>query len=183
MGEAGACRIQVVVAEPAVMKDEGTRERRIGIRITGLQAGIVMAVAAVAAGSFFEVRPPEAYGICMSCHGRDLVNWVVNDLFGSDLTVAQVSLVFPLLTTVGVVVGSFLGAVTSGEFRWRMPAKPLRNFLHGLVVMNLALLAGGCATRLTLSTAAGDLSGLVAFLGMVAGIVLATLWLRRWALR
>ena len=160
-----------------------TERPRSSARVTGVQAGIVMALAAVAAGSFFEVRPPEAYGICMSCHGRDLVNWVGNDLFSSDLTIAQVSLVFPVLTTVGVLIGALIAAVSSGEFRWRMPTKPLRNFAHGLIVMNVALLAGGCATRLLLSTSAGDLTGAIGFGAMVVGVVLATLWLRRRALQ
>ena len=34
--------------------------RRRAIRITGLQAGVILALAAVAAGTFLEVRPPEA---------------------------------------------------------------------------------------------------------------------------
>jgi len=157
--------------------------RATAIRITGLQAGVVMALAAVIAGSFFEVRPPEAYGICMSCHGRDLANWVTNGMFSTDLTVARASVVFPLLTTVGVILGSVLAAIMSGEFRWQKPARPIRSFSLGLIVMNLALLAGGCATRLTLAASAGDLSALVAFGAMAVGIVLATLLLRRRALR
>lgn len=152
-------------------------------RITGIQAGVVMALAAVAAGSFFQVRPPEAYGICMSCHGRDLVSWISNDLFATDLPIAQASLVFPVLTTVGVIVGALVGALSSGEFRVRMPSKPLRSFGQGLLVMNLALLAGGCSTRLLLSTSAGDLLGLAGFAAMVVGVILATFWLRWRALR
>jgi len=152
-------------------------------RITGIQAGVVMALAAVAAGSFFQVRPPEAYGICMSCHGRDLVSWISNDLFATDLPIAQASLVFPVLTTVGVIVGALVGALSSGEFRVRMPSKPLRSFGQGLLVMNLALLAGGCSTRLLLSTSAGDLLGLSGFVAMVVGVILATFWLRWRALR
>jgi hypothetical protein len=159
------------------------RTKRRGVRVSGIQAGVVMALAAVAAGSFFEVRPPEAYGICMSCHGRDLVNWLSNDFLGTDLTVAQASLVFPVLTTVGVLVGAFVGAVSSGELRFRMPSKPLKSFGHGILVMNLALLAGGCSTRLLLSTSAGDLLGLAGFGAMVVGVILATFWLRRKALR
>lgn len=160
-----------------------TRRARGRFRVSGIQAGAVMALAAVAAGSFFQVRPPEAYGICMSCHGRDLVNWFLNDLLGTDLTVAVASLVFPVLTTVGVLVGAFIAAVVSGEFRFRMPSKPLKSFGQGVLVMNLALLAGGCSTRLLLSTSAGDLLGLTGFAAMVLGVVLATFWLKRRALR
>ena len=152
--------------------------RRRGLRVTGLQAGVVMALAAVAAGAFFEVRPPDAYGICMSCHGRDLVNWLANHNLGTDLTVSPVSLVFPLLTIVGVYFGALLGAITSGEFKWRRPTKPLKRFAHGVVVMNFALLAAGCSTRLALRTSAGDLLGVAGFGAMVGGVVLATYWLR-----
>ena len=162
-----------------------TRERatRRGIRVTGLQAGIVLALVGVGLGSFFEVRPPDAYGVCMACHGRDLVASVANTLTGSQLTVAPASLVFPLLTVVGVIAGGFIAAVVSGEFRFRRPARPLRSFVHGVLVMNFALLAAACSIRLLLRTSAGDLLGLIGFLAMAAGVVLATVWLRRRALR
>jgi hypothetical protein len=159
-------------------------ERRVGaVRVTGVQAGVIMVLAAVVAGAFFEVWPPGAYGICMSCHGRDLVNWLANHGLGTDFTISSVSLVFPLLTTVGVLIGAVIASVISGEFRWRVPDKPLKSFGYGVVVMNAALLAEGCATRLTLRTSAGDLSGLAGFGAMVVGIFLATYWLRWRALR
>lgn len=142
-----------------------------------------MAVAAVFAGTLFDVRPPDAYGVCMACHGRDLVNWIANDLFGTHLTVAPVALVFPLLTTVGVLIGGWLGAVMSGEYRYRRPRTPMRSFLHGMLVMNFGLLAAGCSTRLALRTSAGDLLGAIGFLAMVGGVVLATVAMRRRALQ
>jgi hypothetical protein len=160
-----------------------TERRRRGIPVTGLQAGVVMALGAVAAGVFFEVRPPEAYGVCMVCHSHDLVNSIANGVTGSDLLVAPVSLVFPLLTVVGVLIGGWLAAVVSGEFRWRRPTKPVKNFLHGAVVMNFGLLAAGCSTRLLLRTSAGDLSGAAGFVMMAIGVVLATWWMRKRALR
>jgi len=176
--------------EEAVRSDRSTSgpdaqssKPRRSIRVTGLQAGIVMALAAVAAGAFFEVRPPEAYGICMACHGRDLINWSANRIADSRLTVAPTSLVFPLLTAVGVVMGAWLAAVLSGEFRWRRPRKPLKNFIYGFVVMNAALLAAGCSIRLLLRTSAGDMLGATGFALMAVGVVLATLWLRRKALQ
>lgn len=163
------------------MTEPATRRPRY--RVTGLQAGIVMAVAAVAAGSFFEVRPPDAYGICMACHGRDLVDWIINDVTNSRLTVAPASLVFPLLTVVGVVIGGWFAARLSGEFRFRRPSKPATSFAHGFLVMTFGLLAAGCSTRLALRLGAGDPAGAMGFGAMVVGIVLATLWLRKKALR
>ena len=169
-------------AELAGGEPRAAKPRRT-IRVTGLQAGVVMALAAVAAGTLFEVRPPEAYGICMACHGRDLINWSANRLADARLTVAPASLVFPLLTVVGVLIGAWIAAVLSGEFRWRRPRKPLKNFLYGMLVMNAALLAAGCSIRLLLRTSAGDLLGAAGFAAMVAGVVFATFWLRRKALQ
>jgi hypothetical protein len=140
--------------------------------------GIVAGALAVMAGAFFEVRPPEAYGVCMACHGRDLVNWTINVLAGTHLTVAPASLVFPVLTTIGVLLGAVLGATTSGEFRWWSPESSFKAFVYGVLVMNFALLAGGCSIRLLLRTAAGEALGVVGFGGMVAGVILGTFWLR-----
>ena len=91
------------------------------VRVTGQQMGIVAGILAVTAGTFFEVRPPEAYGVCIACHGRDLVDWTVNAFFGTHLTVAPASLVFPVLTTIGVLLGALVAATMSGEFRWWSP--------------------------------------------------------------
>lgn len=148
------------------------------VRVTGQQMGIVAGLLAVAAGAFFEVRPPEAYGVCMACHGRDLVDWTVNAFFGTHLPVAPASLVFPVLTTVGVLLGALAGATMSGEFRWWSPESSLKTFVYGALVMNFALLAGGCSIRLLLRTAAGEALGLLGFAGMAAGVVLGTFWLR-----
>jgi Sulphur transport len=151
---------------------------RNGLRISAVQTGVAAAVLAVAAGTWFEVRPPEAYGICMACHGRDLVDWIVNKIAGTRLEVAQASLVFPALTTIGALLGAFLGARTSGEFRWTTPEHPLKTFFYGVLVMNCALLAGGCSIRLLLRAGAGDALGVAGFAGMMGGVAIGTYWLR-----
>src|SRR5437660_5112749 len=110
-------------------------QRKGAVHVTAVQMGIVAGILAVTAGAFFQVRPPEAYGVCMACHGRDLVNWMINALAHTHLTVAPASLVFPVLTTIGVLVGAVVGAATSGEFRWRNPENPLKTFLYGALVM------------------------------------------------
>ena len=154
------------------------RSRRTGVRVTATVTGIVGALLAVIAGSLFDVRPPDAYGLCMACHARDLVDWTVNAAAGTRLTVAPASLVFPVLTPIGVLLGALLAARTSGEFRWRHPEHPLKTFLYGVVVMNCALLAGGCSIRLLLRTAAGETLGLIGFGALAAGVIVATQWLR-----
>lgn len=153
------------------------------VQVSALTMGVVAGLLAVIVGAFFEVRPPEAYGICMACHARDLLNWGTNRLLNTNLIVAEASTVFPVLTVVGVLIGAFVGAVTSGEFRWRTLDNPFKTFLHGLLVMNFALLAAGCSIRLALRAAAGELLGVVGFGTFIGGVVLATLWLKREALR
>ena len=153
------------------------------MRVTAVQTGIVMGVLAVAAGILSEVRPPEAYGVCMACHARDLVNWIFNWIAHTSLTVAPASLVVPVLTPVGVLVGAVLAARTSREFRWVNPENSVKTFLYGLLVMNFALIAGGCSIRLLLRTSNAEILGATGFAGLVAGVVLGTVSLRWWATR
>jgi hypothetical protein len=165
------------MAAAMLLPGDASRRTR-AFRVTALQLGIVAGLLAVIAGAFFEVRPPEAYGVCMACHARDLVTWTTNRLAGTHLTVAPASLVFPVLTVLGVLLGALLGSTTSGEFRWSAPDNSFKTFLYGAVVMISALIAGGCSIRLLLRSAAGELLGLMGFGGMVAGVVLGTFWLR-----
>ena len=148
------------------------------LRVTATHTGIIAGILAVAAGAFFGVRPPEAYGICMACHGRDLVNWTINMVAHTNLEVAAASLLYPVLTTIGVLAGALLGARTSGEFQWRSPDNSVRTFFYGILVMNFALLAGGCSIRLLLRAANGETLGLLGFTGMAAGVIAATFYLR-----
>ena len=100
------------------------------IRITAVPMGITAGLLAVLAGALFEVRPPEAYGICMACHARDLVNWTWN-LFGrTHLEVAPASLVFPVLTPIGVLLGALIAATINREFRWQNPESSWKAFVY-----------------------------------------------------
>jgi hypothetical protein len=146
--------------------------------VTATRAGLVAALLAVGVGTMLGVRPPEAYGICMACHGRDLVNWTINALWHTHLEVAPPSLLFPVLTTVGVILGALAAAARNGELRWRTPDSSVKTFAYGILVMNLALIAGGCSTRLLLRASTGERLGIVAFVSMAAGVVAATCRLR-----
>ncbi len=151
---------------------------RRSLRVTAVPMGIITGILAVAAGALFEVRPPEAYGVCMACHARDLVDWSLNLIAGTHLEVAPASLIFPLLTPIGVLIGALVAARNSGEFRWQTPESPLKAFLYGVLVMNFALVAGGCSIRLLLRAAAGEALGVIGFAGMIVGIIFGTCWLR-----
>src|SRR5216684_1362226 len=156
----------------------GLSKRGAAVRITAVHTGVIAGLLAVIAGAVFDVHPPEAYGLCMACHARDLVNWTINHLAATHLTVAPASVVFPVLTTIGVFLGALVGATSSGEYRWRTPESSWRTFVYGALVMNFALLAGGCSIRLLLRTAAGEALGMTGFGGLAVGVTSATLWMR-----
>ncbi len=157
--------------------------RRGKVKTTAVTMGIALGLVAVALEVFFTVNPPEAYGVCIACHGRDLVNSIVNAISGTSLAVAEVSLAFPLLTVAGVVIGASAASLIHGEFRWHRPDISLRTFLWGFLVMNFALLAAGCFIRIILRAANGEVLGVLALLIMTAGIVGTTLLMKKRALR
>jgi len=144
--------------------------------------GIVVATLAVIVGEYLGVSPPAAYGLCSACHGRDLADWIVNHTEGKNLFVTGAGAGWPILTVVGLVVGSFVAARRNAEFSSINLGANVRQFLFGAVVMGAALFVGGCPTRIIIRTGYGDLAGLIALVGVAAGIVIATLSMR-WAAR
>ncbi len=174
---------EVVILRRIVASRKPMISRRSTLKTTAVTLGIVLGLGAVALEVFFTVGPPKAYGVCIACHGRDLVNSVVNTLAGTSLTVAEPSLVFPLLTVAGVVIGASAAALIHGEFRWHRPDISLRTFLWGFLVMNFALLAAGCFIRMILRTANGEVLGMLALAVMATGIVITTILMKKRALR
>ena len=159
------------------------RRRKFAGGMTAARFGVVAGVIAVSLEMLFAVRPPGAYGICMACHGRDLFAWITNRAGLSEISIAEVSLVFPVLTVVGVIIGAWLAAWRNGEFRWHLPASRLNSLALGLITMIFALIAAGCTFRLTIRAAYGEPLGILALATLVGGIFLTTLAMKRWALR
>jgi hypothetical protein len=145
--------------------------------------GVVVGVLAVVVGEFLDVSPPAAYGLCSACHGRDLADWIVNHTEGKSLFVTAAGAGWPLLTVVGLVIGSFLAARRNSEFSSVNLGGNVRQFGYGAVVMGAALFVGGCPTRILIRTGYGDLAGLIALAGVAGGIVAATLSMRWWTQR
>jgi hypothetical protein len=145
--------------------------------------GIVVAILAGVAGQWLGVSPPEAYGVCSACHGRDLANWTLNSVQGAQLYVAQAGASWPLLTVIGLVFGSFLAARRNGEFGSINIGGNVRQFGFGAVVMCAALFVGGCPTRIIIRTGYGDVGGAMALAGVATGVVIATLSMRWYARR
>jgi Sulphur transport len=158
------------------------RERIARLPRSAVFYGVVTGLLAVAVGEFLQVSPPAAYGLCSACHGRDLADWVLNNVEGKHLFVTAAGANWPLLTVVGLVIGSFAAARRNGEFGSINIGGNVRQFGLGAVVMGAALFVGGCPTRIIIRAGYGDLAGVLALGGVAAGIVIATISMR-WVAR
>jgi len=143
--------------------------------VFGVIAGIVVVTAEAIAGFY----PPAAYAFCLTCHSRDLVNTLMNVVFGTHFQVTLLARRMLMLTSPSVLAGAFLGARMNGEFRRQKSTRPLSFFLYGMAVMILGILIFGCPTRLVIRTGYGDVFGMAALAGMVPGVWLATVLIRR----
>src|SRR5437868_8854711 len=84
----------------------GIRARVARLPRSAIFYGFVTAGLAVVVGEWLHASPPAAYGLCSACHGRDLTDWIVNNVEGKHLFVTAAGAKgWPLLTVVGVVVG------------------------------------------------------------------------------
>ncbi|MDD3792057.1 MAG: YeeE/YedE thiosulfate transporter family protein [Candidatus Bathyarchaeota archaeon] len=142
-------------------------------------AGLITGALAAIVQLFFNVYPPYAYGLCVACHARDLINWLVNVGTGLNLSVAGVSVVVPVLTVIGIVLGAFIGSKQTREFRFKTTKNPLTMFILGFLVMISALILGACPLRTILRIAYGDIIAIIGFVCIVVG-VLVSVQLLKW---
>lgn len=149
------------------------------INVSPLTAGAVLGFGAALIQAYFKVIPPIAYGVCMVCHPKDLVNWVSDHLLNTDWGYSVASDYWPLLTVIGVVLGSWLAARQNGELHLRPGRQPLFFFLNGFLMMNFGLILGSCPIRVVILSAYGNLTGMVGWISIVIG-VLVTIWVMRW---
>lgn len=136
-------------------------------------AGLITGALAAIVQLFFNVYPPYAYGLCVACHARDLVNWLVSAGTGLNLSVAGVSVVAPVLTVIGLVLGAFIGSKQNREFRLKKTKNPLTMFILGFLVMISALILGACPLRTILRVAYGDIIAIIGFVGIVVGVLIS----------
>lgn len=151
--------------------------------ISAAKAGCLMALLALVASFFIGDNIIDGYGICMACHDRDSINWLVNMTFDSSYFVAPSFKVLPALTGIGVLVGAALTSLKVKEFKWHRAHNPLRMLVSGILVMNFALIAAGCAMHIFLKAAMMDSLSLLVLVFFVTGILFATYTLKCWALR
>jgi multidrug transporter EmrE-like cation transporter len=141
--------------------------------------GVIAGSLAVLAQPLFKIHPPQAYGICTICHARDFLNWFSERLFSFNFESAEVSIHYPLATTIGIILGSISSSKLNGEFKFIKVENLIIKFFLGIVVSHFGLLIMSCPTRLFLRFAFGDPFSLFAIAGLLSGITFGVIILKR----
>ena len=110
-------------------------------------------------------------GFCIACFLRDIAG--ATGMHGA----AVVQYFRPEI--VGLVVGAFIMAVATKEFRAKAGSAPAVRFVMGAFVMIGALAFLGCPLRMVLRMAGGDLNAWVALLGFAGGIAIGVVCLNK----
>ena len=147
--------------------------------VSALVFGIVAATAAVCAQVFGSFHPPQAYGVCIVCHTRDLVNVLFSQTSWYGAAVSTVAIKGLVLTTVGLLLGATFMALVNREWKLRVVENVPLAFVCGFIVMTAGLVISGCPMRLLLRSAYGDFGAFAAVFTLVAGIFLGTTLLKR----
>jgi hypothetical protein len=145
--------------------------------LTGLTIGLLAALGQ----AFLQIHPPDAYGVCMIGHPSVLVKWLLNNLWHANLPITSAFIVYPSLLSIGIVVGAIIASVKNKELI-RQPStikSKYRAVLLGFLVANVGLIIGACPLRTGILVAYGSLLGVVALAGIIAGVFLGVLRLRR----
>jgi hypothetical protein len=114
---------------------------------------------------------PGNMGICMACFERDIAGAL--GLHRTDV----VQYLRPEI--IGFVLGALVAAYLFKEFRPRAGSAPIVRFVLGAFAMIGALVFLGCPWRAMLRLAGGDWNAIFGILGLVGGIWIGTLFLRR----
>jgi hypothetical protein len=148
------------------------------VKVSPLQAGLVLGFGSALVQAYFKVIPPVAYGVCMVCHPKDLVNWVADHLLNINWGYSMASTNWPLLTVVGVVLGALVAAWQHGELHLKTARQPVSYFVNGFLMINFGLILGSCPIRIVLLSAYGNLLAMIGWVCIMIGVLLGTRYLR-----
>jgi len=137
-------------------------------KYTIIAAGIIFGVLAALMTNWG--NPPNM-GVCVACFLRDIAGAIGIHRAG----VVQ----FLRPEIMGFVFGSAATAFAFKEWKSTGGSSPIIRFVLGMLVMIGALVFLGCPIRMMLRIAGGDLNGIVALAGMVAGIAVGVFFLKR----
>ena len=132
--------------------------------LIGVICGIGAAILAIAGN-------PGNMAICIACFIRDTAGAL--KLHGAE----PVQYVRPEI--IGMIVGSFLIALATKEFRTSAGSSPAIRFVLGMMIVIGALVFLGCPLRMVIRMAAGDANAWVALIGFVGGVATGTVALKQ----
>jgi YedE family putative selenium metabolism protein len=136
---------------------------RLGIIIVGAVIGVL-------APLLQKLGNPANMGICVACFERDIAG-------AMGLHRAEV-VQYLRPEILAFVLGSFIAAVSFGEFRPRAGSAPIVRFVLGVFAMIGGLVFLGCPWRALLRLAGGDGNAILGILGLAAGIWIGTFFFK-----
>ena len=128
--------------------------KRSGLIVAGLIFGVLTAVLAFAGN-------PANMAICAACF--------IHDVAGSLKLHSAEPVQYFRPEIVGMVVGAFLIAIATKEYRSTAGSSPMVRFALGFIMMIGALVFLGCPLRMVIRMAAGDLNAWIGLIGFVLG--------------
>ncbi|MBN2404764.1 MAG: YedE-related selenium metabolism membrane protein [Coriobacteriia bacterium] len=116
---------------------------------------------------------PGNMGLCIACFLRD-----ISSFFGGEaMKMNGFAYIRPEI--VGMMLGATVAAISFREFKARGGSGSVYRFVLGFIFMVSALIFLGCPVRAWLRLGGGDLNAAVGIAGLVVGIFVGTVFLRR----
>lgn len=131
-------------------------------------AGALIAVIALA---LVRLGNPPNMGICIACFLRDISGGL--GLHRADI----VQYIRPEI--IGLVLGAFATSLFTREYRSLGGSNSFTRFILAFFVMIGLLVFLGCPLRMVLRIAGGDLNAIVGLVGLVAGVLIGIIFLRK----
>lgn len=147
-------------------------KRRVVGPTAWILGGSGLFIGAVAAWLVSQGNPGNM-GLCIACFLRDITGFFV----GGVTNQGAVAYIRPEI--VGIILGAMGAALATREFRSRGGSAPLVRFVLGFIFMAGALIFLGCTVRAWLRLGGGDLTALWGVAGIVAGVLLGIVFLKR----
>ena len=138
------------------------------INLWVIVTGILIGTAALALTA---LGNPANMGFCIACFIRDIAG--ATKLH----TAAAVQYVRPEI--IGLVLGSTILSVATGEFKAKAGSSPATRFIIGAFVMIGALVFLGCPLRMVIRMGGGDLNAFVGLAGFAVGILIGIFFIKK----
>ncbi len=148
------------------------RKRRVVGPTAWILGGSGLFIGAVAAWLVGQGNPGNM-GLCIACFLRDITGFFVGGITNQ----GAVAYIRPEI--IGIILGAMGAALVTREFRPRGGSAPLIRFVLGFIFMSGALIFLGCTVRAWLRLGGGDLTAIWGVLGIVAGVLLGIVALKR----